>query len=148
MKRLHFAIVLMLIISACTPAKKNIIHKGDWKINDAVIYDFPKKQIVDFDFLPSLTVGSNGVMLYVQLANGKTGATLPVGADLSIKVNEGSAVLSILNSPDKGALGNVMDVPYAIWYIEPPSKEVSGFEISYHGQTQSWQFSQGKKTSL
>jgi hypothetical protein len=125
------------------------IKKGDWTIKDSKQYKFPYKEISNYKLSPTLTIGSNGVMLFVQIMN-KNGDTSKVkGEKIIPKLFLNSDTLEILEKPISGNLPTVLDIPYAIWYFSPieNSKSITKIQINIGAGFSEWIFSEGSLIS-
>ena len=144
-----FIFAVFLTMAGCnsgTPASSTI-GPGNWTIKDPVRYDFDCKKIAPFGFCPTLTLGSNGSMLYVQLFGDTTGLTFPKGLELSAKVIMGNDTLKVLERPTQDTLMKLNGASIGIWYFDPLKKgqSVNSLEFAYKGGTISWPFSEAKR---
>lgn len=153
MKYPHYFVILAFVLgitmAACRSGNSgsSTIGPGNWTIKDPTRYDFPCKRMQAFEFCPTLTLGSNGSMLYVQLFGDSTRPALPKGVQLHARVLIGNDSLKVLERPVADTLEKVNGSPFATWYFEPPrqGQTASSITLAYNGNTISWVFSEAKK---
>ncbi len=123
------------------------IRQGCWTIRHPVRYAFDKRPVGEYQFTPTLTVGSNGVMLSVQIAAAKPPSARLEGKDLVARIESGQGALRQLHAPGEGALMKILDIPFAIWYFAPPAagEYVGKIKLSAKESILSWDFTDGKK---
>lgn len=135
---------LLLLAAGC---KGDQLGPGSWTIKNPTRYKFDYKAVGDYNLGPTLTVGSNGVMLSVQISALKSNAPSILGKDIIAKVQTPGGSLKQLDAPGSGELMTFMEIPFAIWYFAPSEKgeSVSTFEVQLFGTVVEWNFKDGKK---
>ena len=142
-----FCLVTILVATNCKNNRKNVIKQGNWTIENPVRYAFEYKTIGAYTFGPTLTTGSNGVMLTLQTQANNRNAGIIKGQLLNAFIKTDKGDLKTLDEPENGELTTLLDIPIAIWYFEPPGKSnsITTFKINFNGNTASWDFSSGRK---
>ncbi|MBN2173200.1 MAG: hypothetical protein JW731_03660 [Bacteroidales bacterium] len=142
-----YCLLTLLVATHCKTEKKNIIKQGNWTIENPERYKFVYKTIGSYDFGPTLTVGSNGVMLSVQVESNDPTAGNINGNNLEAKINSDRGELSQLDKPGSGDLMTILEVPFAVWYIGPPKdgSNITSIDVIHNGSTATWDFIDGDK---
>lgn len=104
------------------------------------------KPIGGYRAAPTLTVGKNGVMLFVQLAASSPSAARLQGQDAAARVVAGQEDLRRLHASPDGALTELLNMPFAIWYFAPPpvGSSVKKIEVRIKGDTAVWGLEEGR----
>lgn len=141
---IFISLIALMVMTQCKTDKRNIIKAGNWTIENPMLYKFGYQTIGTGQFGPTLTVGSNGVMLAVQV---EMPGSVIKGNTLDARILTSDGALKVLDKPDSGNLNTLMDVPFAIWYFEPPQKgsTISTIEVKYNSVTAMWNFTTGKQ---
>ena len=123
------------------------IRKGCWTIRHPARYTFDKRLMGGYQFMPTLTVGSNGVMLSVQIVATNLSSAQLEGKDFAARVESAQGTLRQLHALGEGALMEILGMPFAIWYFAPPAagESIRKIVLSKNKDALSWNFADGKK---
>lgn len=133
-------VLLSLCLIALSGCCLGTIRPGCWTITNPVRYNFDGRSVGDYSIEPTLTLGSNGVMLSVQVMSGRRGLPPLRGQEVTAKVETPSGTLQQLEAPAAGPLLEIMGVPFAIWNFAPPptGQSVVNVTVVVRGASVSW----------
>lgn len=134
-----------ILMCGCPPSSPpTTFGPGHWTLEQPVEMAFPPKAAGPWSFRPVVTTGTNGMMVTAQGVLPAAGAPELRGEDLTLAVRAGTAVVVVLEAPPSGPTLTVLDVPMPIWYLAaPPASGITSFDLTYAGQTASWDVSEG-----
>lgn len=146
MKKSLILLCLLAICASCLAAPA-VIGPSSWTIKAPVRYGFTTKTNGTYTVTPTLTVGTNGVMLLVQFGGGTIGAPSLKGADLTSEIELGTGVLQQLNAPGPGDLTTIVRIPIGIWYFAPPrpQQQIQTIRVTCKGVESVWLFTEGRR---